>query len=644
METRKLRVALAGNANVGKSVIFNQLTGLHQHIGNWPGKTVEKAEGTLRFDGYIIDVIDLPGIYSLSTYSMEELISREYIAVEQPDVIVNIVDASTLERNLFFTIQLMELEPRMVVALNMMDVAQDKGIYIDVEKLSKLLGIPVVPTIATRGIGLTELMQKVVETAERGEAVKPPVYGPEVEARIKALMELLKDVETPYPRRWIAIKLLEGDEEVERILYRLKPELREKVKRVRGEIEEIHGHDAPSVIASERYSIASRIAVEVITLKPPRRRLNERLESLTVHPVWGYLTMILIVLAIFYGVFSLGDHISSLLEIGFERLRGLYLERFGSGPLAELIWNGVIEGVVAGVTIALPYIIPFYILLSILEDSGYLARIAYLMDPAMHKIGLHGKGFLPLILGFGCNVPAILGCRIMETDRERLLCAFAASLIPCAARTVIIMGLVSRYIGFPWALTLYAFDMLLIFTLGRIAFKAVPGEPLGLIMEMPPYRWPMMKVTLSKTWFKLREFILRAFPIIILGNFIIYLSAIMGWLYIVAETLRPVTVWWLGLPSETGVTLIFGLLRKELALVMLASIFGTSDFSAVMTPIQMYVYSLVVMIYVPCIATIAVLAKEFGWRRALVISFVEIGFALLLGGAAYRLLLGVLTP
>ncbi len=644
METRKLRVALAGNANVGKSVIFNQLTGLHQHIGNWPGKTVEKAEGTLRFDGYIIDVIDLPGIYSLSTYSLEELISREYIAVEQPDVIVNIVDASTLERNLFFTLQLMELEPRMVVALNMMDVARDKGIYIDAEKLSKLLGVPVVPTIATRGIGLTELMHKVVETAEKGEAVRPPVYGPEVEARIKTLMELLEDVETPYPRRWIAIKLLEGDEEVERIVYRLRPELRGEVERLRDEIEGIHGHDAPSVIASERYAIASRIAVEVITLKPPRRRIGERLEELTVHPLWGYVIMILVVLAIFYGVFSLGDHLSQLIEAGFERLRGLYVTHLSSGPLAELLWSGVIEGIAAGVTIALPYIIPFYIALSLLEDSGYLARIAYLMDSAMHKIGLHGKGFIPLILGFGCNVPAMLSCRIMETERERILCAFAASLIPCAARGVVIMGLVSRYIGFQWALTLYALDLLIIFTLGRVAFKVIPGEPLGLIMEMPPYRWPTARVTLSKTWFKLRDFILKAFPIIVLGNFVVYLSAIMGWLPIVVDALRPVTVWWLGLPLETGVTLIFGLLRKELALVMLASLFGTSDFSAVMTPIQMYVYSLVVMVYVPCIATIAVLVREFGLRRALIITLTEIGFALLLGGIAYRLLLEVLTP
>ena len=642
MEGKRLRVALAGNANVGKSVVFNQLTGLHQHIGNWPGKTVEKAEGTLRFDGYIIDVVDLPGIYSLSTYSLEELISREYIAMEQPDVIVNIVDASTLERNLFFTLQLMELEPRMVVALNMIDVAEGRGMRIDVERLSKLLGVPVVPTVATRGLGLTELMRRVVETAEEGGRVEPLPYGSEVERRIEELMGLLEGVETPYPRRWIAVKLLEGDEEVERIVYGSRPRLRGEVERLRREIEEIHGHDAPSVIASERYAIASGIAVEVTELKPPRRRVVDELEELTVHPLWGYVAMALVVLATFYGVFTLGDHLSLLVEAGFEGLRALYVSHFGSGLLAELLWSGFVEGVAAGVTIALPYIIPFYIALSLLEDSGYLARIAYLMDSAMHKIGLHGKGFIPLILGFGCNVPALLSCRIMETDRERLLCAFAASLIPCAARGVVIMGLVSRYIGFQWALTLYILDIALVFALGRIAFKVVPGEPLGLIMEIPPYRWPTARVTLSKTWFKLRDFVLKAFPIMVVGNFVIYLSALMGWLPTVVEALRPVTVWWLGLPLETGVTLIFGLLRKELALVMLASLFGTSDFSAVMTPIQMYVYSLVVMIYVPCIATIAILVRELGARRALVIALTEIGFALLLGGLAYRVLRPIL--
>lgn len=642
MTVRRLRVALAGNANVGKSVIFNQLTGLHQHIGNWPGKTVERAEGTLRFEGYVIDIIDLPGIYSLSPYSLEELISREYIAVEQPDVIINIVDASTLERNLFFTLQLMELEPRMVVALNMVDVAEEKGILVDAKRLSRLLGVPVVPTVATRGIGLTELMRRVVEMAEGGGKVRPLRYGPEVERRIGELTELLRTVEMPYPSRWVAIKLLEGDEELERIIYRGRPKLRVEVERLRGEMEEIHGHDAPSVIASERYAIASRIAVEVTELKTPRREMVERLEEVTVHPLWGYVIMALVVLATFYGIFAFGDRLSLLIEEGFEWLETLYFSHLGSGPLTELLWSGVVEGVAAGIIIAFPYIIPFYIALSILEDSGYLARIAYLMDSAMHKIGLHGKGFIPLILGFGCNVPAVLGCRVMETERDRLLCAFAATLIPCAARGVVIMGLVSRYLGFQWALTLYLLDLLIILTLGRIAFKVIPGEPLGLIMEMPPYRWPTVEVTISKAWFKLRSFIWKAFPIMVSGNFFIYLSDLIGVLPHIINLLRPITVWWLGLPLETGITLTFGLLRKELALTMLASLFGTSDFSVVMTPIQMYVYSLVVMIYIPCIATIAVLMREVGSRRALLISLVEIGFALLLGGLTYRLLALVL--
>jgi ferrous iron transport protein B len=637
LRVRRLRVALAGNANVGKSVIFNQLTGLHQHIGNWPGKTVERAEGTLRFDGYVIDVVDLPGIYSLSPYSLEELISREYIAVEQPDVIINIVDASTLERNLFFTLQLMELEPRMVVALNMVDVAEEKGIYIDAERLSKRLGVPVVPTVATRGLGLTELMRRVVEIAEGGERVRPLRYGPEVERRIEELMQLLRGVETPYPSRWVAIKLLEGDEEMERVVYKARPQLRGEVERLRREVEEIHGHDAPSVIASERYAVASSIAIEVTELRTPRRRIIDKLEEVTVHPLWGYVIMTTVILATLYGVFTLGDHLSLLIEGGIEGVRGLYILYFGSSPLIELVWRGVIEGLIAGVTIALPYIAPLYIALSLLEDSGYLARIAYLMDSATHKIGLHGKGFIPLMMGFGCNVPAVLSCRIMETDRERLLCAFAATLIPCAARGVVIMGLVSRYLGFQWALTLYILDLIIVFALGRIAFRVVPGEPLGLIMEMPPYRWPTVRVTLSKTWFKLRDFILKAFPIMVAGNFFIHLSDVVGLLPLVVDSLRPVTVWWLGLPPEMGVTLIFGLLRKELALVMIASLLGTSDFSAVMTPIQMYVYSLVVMIYIPCLATIAVLVREFGVRRALVISLAEIGLAFLLGGVIYRL-------
>jgi ferrous iron transport protein B len=635
---KRIRVALAGNANVGKSVIFNQLTGLHQHVGNWQGKTVERAEGTLSFGGYFIDLIDLPGIYSLSTYSIEELISREYIAVEQPDVVVNVVDASALERNLFFTLQLLELEPRMVIALNQVDVAENKGIHIDPKKLSKLLGVTVIPTVGTKNIGLQELIVKVVEVAvQRQKSPFDIRYGPEIEKRIEELEEALLGVDTPFPLRWIGIKLLEGDEEVEKIVYKQKPGIPKLEESIRKEIEEIHGHDASSVIASERYAVASKIAAEASTHLVPRTTLVDRLDKVTSHPVLGYVFMAVAVLAIFYGIFAFGDYTSGLIDEGLGALRAAYDAIF-QGPFAEFIWEGLIEGIIAGITIALPYIIPFYIALSVLEDSGYLARVAFLMDSAMHRIGLHGKGFIPLMLGFGCNVPACLGCRIMETERERLICAFTASLVPCVARSVVIMGLVATYVGFEWAIALYIIDFALIFALGRLAFKVVPGEPVGLIMEMPIYRRPTLRVTASKTWFKLKDFVYMAFPIIIAGNFVIQLADIAGLLNMVQGALTPVTVWWLGLPAVTGVILIFGILRKELTLILLASLMGTTNFALVLTPAQMFVLAFVVMTYIPCIATIAVLVKEFGYKRAAIITLTEIGLAILLGGVLIRIL------
>jgi len=639
VEGERLSVALAGNANVGKSVIFNQMTGLHQHVGNWPGKTVERAEGTLTFGGYTIDVIDLPGIYSLSAYSIEELISREYIAVEQPDVIVNVVDASVLERNLFFTLQLLELGPRMVVALNQVDIAESKGIHIDPEGLSELLGIPVIPTVATKNIGLEELMRRVVEVALGEWRPSASIrYGPEVERRIEELTEAVEGVETPYPPRWMAIKLLEGDDEVRRMVHRLDPSIEDQVERLKREIEEIHGHDAPSVIASERYAVASSIASEASAHLAPRTTMVDRLDEATLHPVLGYVFMAVVILGVFYVIFAFGDYTSGMMREGFEALRAIYEAHLGSGALAVFVWDGLIEGVVAGVTIALPYIVPFYVVLSVLEDSGYLTRIAFLMDSAMHRIGLHGKGFIPLMLGFGCNVPACLGCRIMETERERLICAFVASLVPCAARSIVIMGLVAEYVGFEWAIALYLIDFALIFALGRVAFKAVPGESMGLIMEMPTYRRPTLQVTASRTWFKLKDFVYTAFPIMITGNLVIQLADLAGLLDLVKGALSPVTVGWLGLPAATGVVLIFGILRKELTLILLASLMGTSNFALLMTPTQMFVFSFVVMIYIPCIATIAVLVKEFGYRAAAIISLSEIGLAIALGGVLLRVL------
>ena len=286
----------------------------------------------------------------------------------------------------------------------------------------------------------------------------------------------------------------------------------------------------------------------------------------------------------------------------------------------------------------MPYIVPFYITLYLFEDSGYLSRIAFLMDNVMHKIGLHGKAFIPMMLGYGCNVPACLGCRIMETERERLLAAFVTTLVPCAARTVIILGLVGHFLGIQWALTLYIFNLLVIFALGRIAFKTLPGEPTALIMEMPSYKRPQLKTVLKETWFRVAEFIKVAFPLIVVGSFAIKLAEVLGLLEQVATVLSPITVMWLGLPAITGITLIFGVLRKELTLIMLATLLGTTNFAQVLTPVQMIVFTLVAMFYIPCIATMAALTREFGWKKAVFITAFEIFFATSLGGIAFRLL------
>ena len=634
-------IALAGNANVGKSVIFNQLTGLHQHIGNWPGKTVEKAEGTLHYKGHTIDFVDLPGIYSLSTFSMEELVSREYIATEKPDLVINVVDASLLERNLFFTLQLLELETPLLVALNQIDMAEKKGIVIDTKKAEQILGVPVVPTVAVSGKGITEMLDLGIDVIQKNRKISPlkPRYGKELEERTEALIKMLDGVDLEYPARWVAIKLLEDDKEVQNEVGPLNSKIVKTATKFRTELETFHGHSCPTVVTSERYHLANYIANQIQTITEPiKTPFREKLHTATTHKIFGYPILFATVIGVFIAIFSFGDFTSALLGDFFFGLKPAFDTVFGTDIIGQLIWGGIIEGIVGGITVTLPYIVPFYFILYLFEDSGYLSRIAFLMDNLMHKMGLHGKAFIPVMLSFGCNVPGCLGCRIMETTRERLLTAFVVTLVPCAATSVIILGLVGTYVGIPWAMALYAINLVIIFVLGRIAFKALPGEPTELIMEMSAYRTPHLTTVLKQTWFRLKEFIIMAFPLIIAGSFVIKLAEVANLLDPIANLSSPLTVAWLGLPAVTGIALIFGVLRKELTLIMLASLFGTTNFALVMTPTQMIVFTLVVMLYIPCVATIGALVKEFGWKKALLITVVEILLALLVGGIAFRLL------
>jgi len=637
-DERRINIVLAGQGNCGKSAVFNFFTGLRQHIGNWAGKTIEKREGTLYYKGYTIDVLDLPGIYSLTTYSEEEVIAREYIIHHQPDYVINVIDSSNLERNLIFTLQLLELECPVILAMNMMDLSKKKGMIIDCEKLQRLLNTPVIPTVASHGSGLTGIIDKVIGLQGVNKAPRKMKYGKEIENCVKQLSPGLDNNGFPYPARWMALKLIEKDNDITRLVNETYPEIIEKAGVLTESLEGIHGHDSSIVIADERSHLASQIAREIIKITPGKKiSLNDRLDTLTVHKFSGYIVMIAILGGMFFTVFSFGNWLSGWFETIFKEWHILWLNNIGSSLLAALGWSAI-ESVLALVQIALPYILPFYILLYTLEDWGYISRISFLMDNLMHKMGIHGKGCISFIIGLGCNVPGCLSCRIMETRRERFITAILVTLVPCSAVSVIVFGLVGKYIGLLWALGLYLFAMVLIFTAGRISSRFLVGEPVELIMQMPDYKTPQLKTIIYQTWDALKEFIYIAAPIVIISGVFIQAINLAGWMPAISSFLSPVTVTWLGLPAITGILLIFGVLRKELILVMLAAYLGTANFADVLNAQQMITLAVVSMFYIPCVATISVLWKDYGWKKALTICIIEILFAILLAGIVKRFL------
>lgn len=635
-----LRIALAGQANVGKSVIFNQLTGLHQHIANWPGTTVDKAEGALYYKGLMVEVIDLPGIYSLTHLSLEEKLSRDYIAKEKPDVVVNVVDVTALERNLIFTLQLLELGRPLVLVLNMMDLAKKYGIEIDIGALREELGVPVVATVATRGRGVAQILDAVIELHRAGYSPKEIRYGREVEERLEKLEAALGEIGLPYPRRWIALKLLEKDGEIWDLVKERNPQAVELASELIAELESIHGHDSAIIIANERACTANQIARRCIRIVKPRKpTLGDRFDEVATHPILGYVLAAIMFAGLFSIVFGVGGTIAELFEEHLsEAMRDAWVHALGATPISEVGWSAL-ESVLFLLGLAIPYILPLYFLTFLLENWGYLARVSFLMDSLMHKAGVHGKAVIPMLLGFGCNVPACLAARIMDTWRERIIAILMTTLVPCSAVTVVVMGLVGRYIGVSWVIGLYLFTLLIAFALASITSRILPGVAVELIMEMPSYKVPSIKTILTMTWIRLREYLEIATPLIIIMGALIKALEISGLLEVISTALSPVTSWWLRLPKEAGVLLILGVLRKELILTTLAALLGTMDFSQALTANQMITLSIVTILYIPCAATISVLLKETGAKTTLIITLAEISLAILIGGIASRLLL-----
>ena len=598
---RKLQdivVGLAGNPNSGKTSMFNNLTGARHQVGNWPGVTVEKKEGRLVQDGQGIRVVDLPGTYSLGAYSEDEAVARNYILSGEPDLIINIIDASNLERNLYLTTQLLEMGANLVLALNMIDEAEKRHIKIDLKALAGILSVPVVPTVAVRNKGTQELVLAAVSVADRKQSRPFAIdYGKEAEPGIARLEKALTGVEAirHLPARWVAVKLLEGDEHIYgRVMQSPKAgDIIKKRDEVAAHIESMTGLDPESLFADRRYGFIAGLIKETVTRKSTteeRLSISDRIDRVVTNRFLGIPIFFLSMFAVFQFTFALGDPLIGYVEEFFEWLGEGAGALFSNELVASLVADGIIGGVGA-VLVFIPPIFLIFFAITLLEDSGYMARAAYIMDRFMHRLGLHGKSFIPLIVGFGCNVPAIMACRTLENKRDRMITILITPLMSCAARLPIYVLFVGAFFTAYQGLiifSLYILGIALAIMMGilfkRFLFK---GEVSPFVMELPPYRVPTLKGMLIHMWERGWAFIKRAGTIIFSVVILIwvfatlptgvefasresYLGAIGGF---VAPVFAP-----LGFGTwEAAAALIFDLLAKEVVVGMFGVIYGIGD-------------------------------------------------------------------
>jgi len=616
-----MRIALVGQPNCGKSALFNSVAGYKAIVSNFPGTTVDYVTSQVNLDGDGFTLVDLPGIYSVSTSESEEILARRYLINERPDLVINILDASVLSRSLELTLELLELRLPLVICLNMIDEAAKKGVEIDVGHLSQDLGVPVIPTIAIRGQGVPELFQSAVATAKSGKTGTIHFLSLDVERAISELADLIgvaNAARLGVPQRFLAIRLFEQDEEFEQAVREIKPGIMGEVERLRSVLSECHGRPSDMVVSSERHSLAMNLFEHVAKVKPQSTKpFREQIDKYLMHPFLGYAFLGGVLFSLFWIVFSLGKHIEEPILALFTQFAGYLGVHLSKESLLFTVVNGLIQGFSGGIGIVLPYLIPFLLGLSLLEDIGYLPRAAFLMDSIMHTIGLHGKSIIPFVLSYGCNVPAIMGVRIMERARDRFVTAVLVTLIPCAARTTIIFALVAFYLGPLKALLLYVLNVVVIAVAGKILSRFMPDISPGMILEMPSYKLPHFSAVMRKVWFRLREFVVIAWPILIAGSVTLSLLEYFQLAERINGILSFFTSGLLGLPSAVGITLIFGILRKELAIIMLVQALGTSNFSSVMTAEQMMIFTVFSLFYIPCLATLGMLRSTIGDRGML---------------------------
>ena len=616
-----MKIGLVGNPNVGKSLIFNQLTGLGVEVSNYPGTTIDIQSGNTCFQKEIVEIVDLPGIYSLDGDSGEEKTVRSFVLSSQAEALVAVLDASHLERNLYLLLQLAEYRLPLLVVLNMMDEAEKAGIAIDIPRLSALIGTEVLPTTAIQGKNTGRIIPAVLTSAKIPSV--QVFYDQHIEAAIKSLVEVY------HVTRPEAIQALIGRGKDQ--------EIRDAVSVLSGELEKIHSMTVAQIIAGNRHHRAEQIKSEVIK---ERIFQNEPdIDRFLTTRIPGIPILAAILILILMLVFFIGSWLEHLIVEGINVLVLQPFLQAGFPPLAEQIGLSVILAVQAGLGIAFPFIFTFYLFISVLEDSGYLTRAAFLADRSLHRFGMHGQGIIPIVLGFGCNVPAIMSVRLLRTKRERTIASFLVALVPCSARTVIIAGLVAAFIGIGAALSVYLIIFGVVLLTGFVLSRFMPGEQYGMILEMSPLRMPRTRNVLAKSWMRIREFLLLAMPLLIAASIVLGLLQYAGFIDYFMDLIEPFSEVVLGLPSYATTALIFGILRKELALETLVILAGTADIGSVMTMAQIYIFAVVSVLFIPCISTIAVLYREVGAKMALLISVFTFCFGILIG-ALLNLFLG----
>ena len=631
-----MKIALVGQPNSGKSTIFNHAAGYKAITSNFPGKTVTYTVSKMTFQGVTIEIADLPGTYSLTSFDLAELETRKYLLRENVDVVVNVVDAALLSRELELTLQVLELNLPTILCLNMIDEAEARGIEIDEQKLAQLLDIPVVKTVAHKGWGIDELFENVIKMKSNPSKGKIPTLSKDVEDVLKGLAGELEDKnyrdKFNVPLRFLATKLLENDQYFIEEVKNIDVGFIKNIKNYQKALEQCRDRDSDVVISSERHHLSMDLYEKVVNLTKPKMELRSYLDNIFMHPIWGYISMIAILYLFFNFVFYVGNFFEEPLLDFFYQFIPYIEDRLGANTLLFNIANGIVQGLAGGIAIVLPFLFPFLLGLAFLEDVGYIPRIAFLMDAFLHRIGLHGKAIIPLILGYGCTVPAVMATRILESERDRFIAGVLTTMIPCAARITIIFGLVAFYLGPKAALFVYVLNIVVVAIAGKILSRLLPEVTPGMIMEIPSYHIPSLKVLLAKVWLRMKEFIVVAWPLLIAGS--VALSLLKYWQLesFINKLVSPITLL-LGLPAAVGVTLIFGVLRKELSMVMLVQALGATNISTVMSATQIMTFTIFVLFYMPCVATIAVLIKEIGSKRTIFAMLFTFIIAILLATA-----------